>query len=357
MSGFALYMSPWPQWRSHWHVWHAWPPGAQWLLLSSVSVCFTVLGSLWWSADAWQTWWQADDELQRLDEEASRLLQQAQVLRQRIQDLTATPHPSGLPIPAWQAWPQLPPPDDAHVLQQWLAWGRQQGLAVQAMPLTTANAVQYSGSLPALLAAVFGLPLAFPELRLTGFEWQHRAQDKHMTANPQTDSQLQLQLSWGRAQQVPLAAQVGKQAPAEHKTAPGLNPHLPGVQATQPATQPASQPVAHARALYNPFAVSALRSGLPKHIIEQVPKGWPQLHSPDLSQLQWVGTLYRTGERQTLLAFNGLVYTVHVGDRLGRDWGEVAEIAADHLVLREWHADAQGEWRPVNKRLPGGDSP
>ena len=80
MSTIGWQVSPWPQWRTHWQVLHAWPPGAQWMLLSSLTVCLTVLGNVWWSADAWQTWWQADEELQRLDEEASRLLLQAQAL-------------------------------------------------------------------------------------------------------------------------------------------------------------------------------------------------------------------------------------------------------------------------------------
>jgi len=349
MSAIRWQVLPWPQWRTHWKVLHAWPPGAQWLLLSLMSVSFTVLGSVWWSADAWQSWWQAEEELQRLDEEVISLQQQASGLRLRIKELTATPHPSGGSLPAWQTWSQLPLPDDAHVLQQWLAWGRQHGLATQAMPLTGTHSVKYSGSLPALLAAVYGVPPQFAELRLTGFDWQRRHDGEHLLAKTATQTHLQLELSWSRTQQVALPVLSAKSTPDKDKSVPSGGTQTPAIAAPPPMT--------NARALYNPFAVTALRSGLPKHINEQVPKGWPLLHSTDLSQLRWVGTLYRTGERQSLLAFNGLVYPVHVGDRLGRDWGEVVDIAADHVVLREWHADAQGEWGAVNKRLPAGAKP
>jgi len=351
MSAIRWQVSPWPQWRTHWQVLHAWPPAAQWLLLSLVSVSFTLLGSVWWSADAWQSWWQADEELQRVGDEISSLENQALALRLRIKELDATPHPSGLPLPAWQAWPPEPPDYEKQLLKQWLVWGGQHGLATQAMPLTGTNAVTYIGSLPALLAAVYGLPQQFADLCLTGFDWQRLADTKHLQAKNATDTYLQLTLSWSRAQPVPVPSVPVKSTPARDKAAPPVSTPTPASTAPLPTTS------STARSLYNPFHIAALRSGLPKHIADQAPKGWPLLHNPDLSQLRWVGTLYRTGERQSLLTFNGLVYPVHVGDRLGRDWGEVVEIAADHLVLREWHTDSQGEWGAVNKRLPAGTNP
>ena len=122
MSTGIRWQTPWPQWRSHWQVLHAWPPGAQWLLLLLLSVCMTAAGSLWWSFEAWEIWWQADEQLQQLDEDINRNQQQVGQLRQRIQEIQALPHPSGWPVPAWQTWPQTPPPDDNQVLQQLLNW-------------------------------------------------------------------------------------------------------------------------------------------------------------------------------------------------------------------------------------------
>ena len=345
MNTIVRWQTPWPQWRSHWQVLHAWPPGAQWLLLSLFSLCMTAAGSGWWSAEAWETWWQADEQLQQLDEEIHKHQQQVNQWRERIQQLQALPHPSGWAVSAWQTWPQTPPPDDAQALRQWLAWGRQHGLAVQAMPLTGETAVKWSGSLPALLAALHNAPQEFPSMRISAWDWQ-AASALAGTNKPGLGSdRLQLELQWSRERDnpLPLVSASGKN-PTEK------SPVSVDVQASVPLPEPAFTK------LYNPFVVNALRSGLPPEIAHRQAQGWLVLQTQPLSQLRWVGSLSRQEKRQGLLAFNGLVYSVQKGDHLGQDWGEVTDIARDHLLLREWHPQTNGEWQAQTRRIAAGDT-
>jgi Tfp pilus assembly protein PilP len=156
---------------------------------------------------------------------------------------------------------------------------------------------------------------------------------------------LQLELQWSRARDNPLPPPPtpGK-TPADKATA----------KVTAQAASPPPEP-AYGK-LYNPFVVNALRSGLPPEVAQRQLRGWPVLHNQPLSQLRWVGSLSRRDQRQGLLAFNGLVYSVHIGDHLGQDWGEVTDIARDHLLLREWHAHTQGEWQAQTRRIAAGDT-
>lgn len=71
--------------------------------------------------------------------------------------------------------------------------------------------------------------------------------------------------------------------------------------------------------LYNPFQVSALRSGLPVDILQRPARGWPVLQNRPLSQLRWVGMLSTQDRREGLLSLNGLAYSVHIGDHIGQD--------------------------------------
>ena len=66
-------MQTWPQWRTHWHVLHAWPPGAQALVLVFVSLCLVVAGSWHVSSEAWQTWWEQDAQVLQWEEELQAL--------------------------------------------------------------------------------------------------------------------------------------------------------------------------------------------------------------------------------------------------------------------------------------------
>ena len=333
--------SPWPQWRSHWHVWHAWPPVAQYLLWLVLSVATTLAGSIWWSSECWQLWWDADEVWQQAEQDLQTHQQRVDQLHQRIQALREQAHPSGWPVPAWQPWPQAPLTDDTEQLQQWLSWGREHGLVAQAMPMTGAHTVRWRGSLPALLAACHGVPHAFPRLKVVAMAWQ-----------PVPDSdRLQLELSWTAAKDT----LVGDTAKLKKPTVPN-KPDAEGPSVASVAFHPPPAPSAHA--LYNPFQVSALRSGVPASVLSQPATGWPQLQHQDMAQLRWVGTLDKPGEQQALFAFHGLVYPVHVGDSLGQDWGRVTQIARDHVVLREWLTVENGQWRAVLRRWPAaGGSP
>jgi Tfp pilus assembly protein PilP len=42
---------------------------------------------------------------------------------------------------------------------------------------------------------------------------------------------------------------------------------------------------------------------------------------------------------------------------MGQDFGEVVQIASDHLLLREWHVNAVGQWQMQTIRFPDKGSP
>ena len=117
---------------------------------------------------------------------------------------------------------------------------------------------------------------------------------------------LQLELQWSRARDNPLPP-----PPTHGKTPADKATATVTAQAASPPPEPAYGK------LYNPFVVNALRSGLPPEVAQRQLRGWPVLHNQPLSQLRWVGSLSRPDQRQGLLAFNGLVYSVHKGDHLG----------------------------------------
>jgi Tfp pilus assembly protein PilP len=42
---------------------------------------------------------------------------------------------------------------------------------------------------------------------------------------------------------------------------------------------------------------------------------------------------------------------------MGQDFGEVVQIAPDHVLLREWHANALGQWQLQSTRFPDKGQP
>ena len=181
-------------------------------------------------------------------------------------------------------------------------------------------------------------------MRLSGFDWQALPTQATSSKPGQVEDRLQLELQWSRARDNPLAVLPAKSKTPAEKTAMGVD---------APTALP--PPAAASAKLYNPFQVTALRSGLPPEVAQRQPRGWTVLQTHPVSQLRWVGSLSRRDQRQGLLAFNGLVYSVQKGDHLGQDWGEVTDIARDHVLLREWHAHTNGEWQPVIRRIAAGD--
>jgi len=45
------------------------------------------------------------------------------------------------------------------------------------------------------------------------------------------------------------------------------------------------------------------------------------------------------------------------GQALGADGGEITQINTDHLVLREWHVNQQGQWQAQFNRWPKQGTP
>jgi hypothetical protein len=166
------------------------------LLLSLCSLLAMLAGSVWVSAQAWDSWWQSQDRAQQTQQDMQMLQQQVQQQRARIASMQALPHPAGFTVPAWQAWPDDMPPDSKQVLRAWLAWGRQHGLKVQAGKIEEAAASgNWTGSLPQLLAAWQGLPAALPRMAVTGFEWRIQPDPLRSQTLGKTQP-LQLQMHW-----------------------------------------------------------------------------------------------------------------------------------------------------------------
>lgn len=180
-------------------------------------------------------------------------------------------------------------------------------------------------------------------MRLSGLDWQALPAPTTSSKPGQVETRLQLELQWTRAQDKPLAVLSVPSKPIAEKTAAAVN-----------ALSVLPPPIEAVAKLYNPFQVTALRSGLPPEVALRQPRGWPVLQTQPVSQMRWVGTLSRHDQRQGLLSFNGLVYSVQTGDHIGQDWGEVTDIARDHLLLREWHVQKDGEWLAVIKRIAAG---
>ena len=349
-------LSAWPQWRTHWRVWHAWPVGAQVGLLVMCSLLGIAAGTAWVSAEAWDHWWQAQARSQQTEQDMHALQRQVQQERSRIASLQAMPHPAGLSIPAWQAWPDDMPPDQQQVLRAWLAWGRLHGLAVQAHKMDEAMASgRWTGSLPQLLSAWHGLPTAVPRMLVTGFEWRIPS-DTLSTPNRGKAQILQLPLQL-QMQWVVLRERTRATVPNSQPLAPtpsaGVNAASTGAATARTLSwQPTAPPVS---SMHNPFSMVGVQKALPwVASTGAVPKDW---QTRPLSQLRWVGMLANDHQRQALVQGDGRVHTVLVGDRLGQDWGVVIEIERDHLRLREWVADAQGKWVSHERRFPAGAAP
>ncbi len=338
-------MQTWPQWRTHWHVLHAWPPGAQALVLIFVSMCLVVSGSWQVSSEAWQTWWEQDAKVLQWEEELQALLLQATQLRALKARLTAMPHPSGMATAAWQSWPDQMPLNEPLLLKDWLAWGRIHGLKVYATQTQPAHGQgTWRGTLPQLLAAWHGLPQALPRMRVTGFDLQVEIEDA-------TASLLVLSMQWVSLKDTPPNASLALktnmqpgQSKIEAKPTDSQDTlHMP--QMFKPAY------------LHNPFSVQSLKSGLPLAGLSNSALRLSPLQTRPLSQMRFAGSLSAGDKRQALIGLDGLIYNVSPGDRLGQDWGEVIRILSDHVWLREWFADASGTWLSRERRFPSVEKP
>ena len=158
--------SPWPQWRTHWHVWHAWPLVAQALLLSLGSLCLSAVGSGLWSTQAWQDWWHAAELTSEQAQHRAQLHQQLQQMQRMQTQLQAQAHPFGGPWPAWQPVPNM---DERDTQARMLTLAQQQGLQLQGV---NEEGGQWRGSLSQLLAACQKLAVHLPQQRLLSLDLQ-----------------------------------------------------------------------------------------------------------------------------------------------------------------------------------------
>ena len=323
--------------------------GARLAVVCGVSAVCSLLISLWVSQSAWEAWWTAQDDWQLAHDDVVALEQSLEAQRAQIDQLQSQPHPAGFSVPAWQTWPPDQVLDERHVLSDWLAWGRQHGLQVQATRIESGQgAGTWEGRLPELLAAWQGLPRAVPRMVVMGFECERVQPAVPARAQPRSET-LQLKMQWSVLQdeQRPPAVAQKKASTFE------VEPPNPKPAANQPLARPAKAWV------YQAFGEQALVSALPAQAL--TPLSWAQAlgtwQTQPLETLRWKGRVSSGSRQWAWVAHEGLVHVVKLGDRLGQDWGEVLAIEPDHLQLREWHANAQGQWVSQLRRFPAVNAP
>jgi hypothetical protein len=285
----------WPQWRSHWRVLHAWPLSAQCLLLSAMALLMSLWLSWQVSGQAWLTWWQAQQR------EGDALLQlqtlQGQVdqHQQRVAALQAMHHPSGQD---WPAWVSISPNNKDAQLQSGRDW---------------------SGSLPSLLVAWQTFAQQTPQQRVNAFV---------VSAVNTKELKLQLQTQDDAEQALKRFATSS----AKLATVPVL---------------PDGQLPAR---LFNPFDATGLAQGLPT--LEPTVTAQAGFPYAELSQWQWVGAVTSGNQSLALLRHEDQLYTFKPGQALGAQGGEVTQVGIDHVWLRQWAADSQGQWQARSNRWP-----
>ena len=292
----------WPQWRSHWRVLHAWPLSAQCLLLSALALLMSLWLSWQVSGQAWSTWWQA------LQREEDALLQLQTLQRQldqhqkRVEALQAMRHPSGQDWPAWVSI--LPSNVDAHLQ------GRR----------------DWSGSLPSLLVAWQTFAQQVPQASVNAFLISADSEKKSSTTAPHLSLQLHTQDD---------AEQALKRF---------------GTSSAKPEPAPARTDGRMPARLFNPFDAAGLPQGLPT--LTPTVEGQALLPDAELSQWHWVGALSTADKSRALLTHEGVLYTLGPGQALGAHGGEVTQVGTDHVLLRQWVADSQGQWQAQSSRWP-----
>lgn len=322
--------SPWPQWRSHWHVLHAWPGLAQALVLSLGSLTLAGGGSFHCSGELWQAWWDYPQTLEDLRSDTDALRQRLRQHQALVQSLQSLPHPSGLALPAWQAWAADTSQGNAAAVSLAGMHGLQSQSGNERM--------QWRGTLPQLLAAWQQLPHALPWRRIQAFELQSWA-DPALGDSKRSPPQLQLDITWGS----PAPHGLGDISAIRQQADPPNGSHA----------SPMRTPV---QVWHNPFAPHGLRMALPPQARQAL-----GTHSPwdgrALSDYAWAGMLAEPGKQRAVLRSPGHVQMVSVGQAIGQHWGRVVQIAPDHLVVQEWHPQPSGEWQSKQVRIPAEVTP
>jgi hypothetical protein len=196
---------------------------------------------------------------------------------------------------------------------------------VQVLPAETTDRQQWVGSLPSLLLVWQSLAELAPQARVNAFVL---STDSAALA-PKATSALRLQL---------LSREDADQALGRSANPAKPTMHAPEVVGAAPPTR-----------LFNPFDAVWLMQGLPP-----LARANGQLKLPDaeLSQWQWVGALSTPEKSSALLSFAGELYAVSPGQALGAHGGEITQVNTDHVVLREWQVNPQGQWQARPKTPP-----
>jgi len=306
---WKLWNTWWPQWRSHWRVLHAWPLSAQAVLLTVLTLLMSTGLSWQVSGPAWSAWWQAQEreaQAQVILESLQRQVKQHQV---RVAALKAMPHPSGADRPAWVA------------------------LSVSGVQVQTAdgaNQQQWAGSLPSLLVAWQSLAEWAPQARVSVFILKTDVAASATQALP------------------PLSLTLLTREDAEQALSRLANPSKTSMHA--PQVLDAAPP----KLRFNPFDAKWLAGGLPP--LAQA-SSQRKLPDAELSQWQWLGALSTPEKSTALLSLEGQLYPVTAGQALGADGGEITQVNPDHVVLREWHINHQGQLQAQFTRWPKQGTP
>ena len=297
----------WPQWRSHWRVLHAWPLSAQCLLLSAMALLMSLWLSWQVSGQAWLTWLQAQQREGDALLQLQTLQQQVDQHQQRVAALQAMRHPSGQD---WPAWVSISPNFRDAQLQSGRDW---------------------RGSLPSLLVAWQTFAQQAPQARVNAF----------------VVSAVNAQGSVGHAKELNLQLHTQDDAEQALKRFGALSAKPPLSPALSDGHLPAR--------LFNPFDATGLPQGLPT--LEPTVKAKAGLPDAELSQWQWVGAVTSGKQSLALLTHEGQLYTLKPGQALGAQGGEVTQVGIDHVWLRQWVADSQGQWQAQSNRWSGKETP
>ena len=297
----------WPQWRSHWRVLHAWPLSAQCLLLSAMALLMSLWLSWQVSGQAWLTWLQAQQREGDALLQLQTLQQQVDQHQQRVAALQAMRHPSGQD---WPAWVSISPNFRDAQLQSGRDW---------------------RGSLPSLLVAWQTFAQQAPQARVNAF----------------VVSAVNEQGSVGHAKELNLQLHTQDDAEQALKRFGALSAKPPLSPALSDGHLPAR--------LFNPFDATGLPQGLPT--LEPTVKAKAGLPDAELSQWQWVGAVTSGKQSLALLRHEGQLYTIKPGQALGAQGGEVTQVGIDHVWLRQWAADSQGQWQAQSNRWSGKETP
>ncbi|OAM30175.1 pilin assembly protein [Eikenella sp. NML080894] len=81
--------------------------------------------------------------------------------------------------------------------------------------------------------------------------------------------------------------------------------------------------------------INAPNPDRPKEILENF----------SLESLRYVGSIKRGGQVSAFVEAGGHTYTVHVGNYLGQNYGQITAITPDKLILSEVTEDSYGAWQ------------